>query len=514
MPPAQTIKQAKASFSARGRPSLTAKEQRQLARSLELEQRAERAKEQAKRKAAAAKKRAENEVKGRSVEERDARLGTQRRKDRFGHVSSQFHLGAFLRRERVKGDLEMVMDEGYGGAGKDKETEKEDDYFGDDDLDDEVMMNALDAPCNEHVKSDSVVQMSPPPRPLIQRSPFAPLMEDMGDFWDDLESSTQIARELGGTEAKSEFELEMSGKSTSTRSASFGSLDFDLTAEDLDQLDPPRVPVLEARLSEKKESMPPPPTRQMAHPHLPVKAAMSPLAISTKEIGGTASNPRHSRGSNGNVHITQSRETKNTTQRPPLRDMNTTIIPPQPTGHPIAKASHIQRSSITMQQQPALKPGTPRPLPPPPAKHPPPTRKPLRKSVSFNLTDSSSTPPHNSLPQKGGPQTMSPSALRKLHNSPSPQQQKHLTKPRNAIKGPYISLKGFFCAACARAQLIRSDADCVKQKTIGPFLPASSLYCSPDLGFTLTQLEGFVDEDLQLTQQQQQQQQVATSVVG
>ncbi|EME46839.1 hypothetical protein DOTSEDRAFT_70714 [Dothistroma septosporum NZE10] len=34
----------------------------------------------------------------------------------------------------------------------------------------------------------------------------------------------------------------------------------------------------------------------------------------------------------------------------------------------------------------------------------------------------------------------------------------------------------------------------------GPFLPASSLYCSPDFGFTSTQLESFIDDDIQLSQ--------------
>ncbi|CZT16897.1 uncharacterized protein RCC_02732 [Ramularia collo-cygni] len=222
---AQTIKQAKASFAARGRPSLNAQEQRQLERGLELEQRAERAKEQEKRRVAAAKKRAENERKGQNDRQR-ALLGTQRRKDRFGYVSSQFHLGAFLNKKKVEVE-ETVVEE---------EDVDEEDLFGDDGLDDEVMLNALDAPV-EHARSDSVVMMPVLAPPTIRRWQSAPVVEDLDRLWDDLESSTQIARELAGNED----DMEMPVKSASTRSASFGSLDFDLTADDLDQLDPPNA---------------------------------------------------------------------------------------------------------------------------------------------------------------------------------------------------------------------------------------------------------------------------------
>jgi hypothetical protein len=248
---AQTIKQAKASYASRGRPSLNAKEQKQLERSLELEQRAEKAKEQEKRRAAAAKKRAENENRSKAERERSF-LGTQRRKDRFGYVSSQFHLGAFLVGGGMGGksvgeDDTVMREEDFG---------EEDDLFGDEELDDQDMLNALDVPVtgqmSEHAKSDSAVFMPPPPvPPTIRRSQSAPVLEDMGDFWDDLESSTQIARELGD-----DAEVRLAEKTTSTRSASFGSGEFDLTAEDLDQLDPPEI--IQQEFPSAKTAMSPP----------------------------------------------------------------------------------------------------------------------------------------------------------------------------------------------------------------------------------------------------------------
>lgn len=415
MPAAQTIRQAKASFAARGRPSLNAQEQRQLERGLELEQRAEKAKEAERRRAAAAKKRAENESKSKHDREK-ALLGTQRRKDRFGYVSSQFHMGAFLvggGKRKVEEDKELP-----------RQKDDEDDLFGDDGLDDEVMLNALDAPPAEHAKSDSAMFIPVIAPPTMKRSQSAPVMDDlMDDFWDDMETSTQIARELGDSEVKADMEMEMTGKSRSTRSASFGSVDFDLTAEDLDHLDPPR----------KEEIMP---VKMIATP-LPPPAKkellMPPPAVPTRPI----------------QHTPQSRMSK--------------VQPPQ------------SKSSTTTMRPPSSKPASAMPPPSKSVQKMPPPMKPAAKPPISN--PQISTTVNAPQPQKAA---ILPPSRRLQHHVP---QQ---TKSRAVIKGE--------CFHMWLANDIRTDS------SLGPFLPASSLYCSPDLGFTLTQLESFVDDDIQLTQ--------------
>lgn len=317
---AQTTKQAKASFKARGRPSLSDAEARQLQRSIELEQRAERSKEAEKRRVEAARKRAEQEKKAK-IDRQRAQILSQRRCDKFGFKASQFHLGAF-----------------FGKPGLQKTDEKcqeseQDDLYEDDGLDDEELLEALESPnprksqpsANEVLKPDSVL-MPPPPRPVVptvKRSntePMPPMDQDLGSFWDDLESSTQIARELNSDNTDQPRPSEL-------RAGSFSSEDFDLTAEDLDELNPPK-PVVQASTKAAQHMMPPP--------------------------------------------------------KVPTKSSSRTMPPP----------------------------------PPPPAA---PTKRPQSKA-----------------------------------------------KAQNAIRGP--------------------------------FLPASSLYCSPELGFTLTQLENFVEDDLQLTQ--------------
>ncbi|KJX96621.1 hypothetical protein TI39_contig611g00002 [Zymoseptoria brevis] len=336
MPQAQTIAQAKASFKARGRPSLTDKQQKQLQRACELEQRAERIKEQEKKRAAAAVKKKAGGQDGK--ERQKAFLGTQMRRDKFGYKSSQFHLGAFLRTggkqdERQTGSL-VVQDE----------VVKDEDLFEDDGLDDEMMLSALEAVptldtngqsgknivVQETVKHSKMLPPPPIPRLPTTHKPPRPAQspnaeEDLSSFWEDLDSSTQIARDLD--DSSTDFDNDVA----SSLNTSFGSGSFDLTAEELDKLDPPPVPAV----SVAKTRTLPAPSVSMLPPPLPAK-------------------------------------------RTPI-----------------------------------------------PASHMPPPKKP------------------HSIPAKE-------------------------TKRQNASK-------------C-------------------PFLPAESLYCSPDLGFTLSQLENFVEDDLQLTQ--------------
>lgn len=259
---AQTTKQAKASFKARGRPSLTNAETRQLQRSIELEQRAERSKEAEKRRAEAAKKRAEQEKRAK-VDREKAQVLSQRRCDKFGFKASQFHLGAFF----GKPNPQTIV-------GKDEEPEQ-DDIYEDDGLDDEELLKALESPnprksydsSHQVVKSDPAL-MPPPPRPSslgIKPSntvPMPPMDQDLGSFWDDLESSTQIARELNSDNTDQQRHSE-------PRAESFSSEDFDLTSEDLDELDPPKPVVL---TSTKAQRMLPPPKPPMK----PLSRAMPP----------------------------------------------------------------------------------------------------------------------------------------------------------------------------------------------------------------------------------------------
>ena len=86
----ETSKQAKAAFKARGCSTTSATQRRQIERGAELLQRAERIKAQEERRKEWSKRK-ETEQKS------DApALGSQRKLDRFGYASSQFHLGRFF----------------------------------------------------------------------------------------------------------------------------------------------------------------------------------------------------------------------------------------------------------------------------------------------------------------------------------------------------------------------------------------------------------------------------------
>lgn len=239
--PAQTIKQAKASYKSRGRPTLTNKEQRQLERSLELEARAERAKEAEKRRAETAKKRVESErvAKTNNVK---CQMGSQRRTDRFGFKASQFHLGAFFGAGAKH--IEACSEQSRPYAAQNELSE---DAFEDDGLDDESLLSLLDQSPQARAAKQSIVEpanshakLMPPP-PLRSRMPTKPkesgdidigLELQLNDLWDELDSSTQVARDLNLAE---EPKLDMQA----TRSGSFSSGSLNLTAEDFEELDSP-----------------------------------------------------------------------------------------------------------------------------------------------------------------------------------------------------------------------------------------------------------------------------------
>lgn len=369
---AQTTKQAKASYKARGRPSLTEKEQRQLERAIELEARAEKAREAEKGRAKAAKKRAEQEKKSGKTAEK---LGSQRKVDGFGFLASQFHLGAFFGKPKQVIEASRVPD-------------VDDEDFEEEGLDDEELLEAVsdESVANVRMKPNQerddgldTVSMPPPPPREVGNAPAPPLRQtenqqmritaqDLDSFWDELGSGTQISRELNSA---GEYDTKFTG----IRSASFNSTEFDddLTAEDLDLLD-----------------------SLNAGPNMAAQVRQSAVSASTLASHGTRKGP---------------------TKSPPKA-----MLPPAL----LSKTANNASKTATLQRYCPAGPQLPPARPTQPLSH--------GKAIG-NKTPLATTNPY---------------------------------RPQNAIKGP--------------------------------FMPASTLYCSPDLGFTMTQLEALVDDNIQLTQ--------------
>lgn len=247
---AQTIKQAKAAFKARNSIPSSDREKRQMQRSIELDNRAWRNKEQEKRRTEAAVKRKAKEVADREDLLRSA-LGTQRQKDKFGYQSSQFHLKAFFKACSPLGAADTIRPV--------EDDEDDDDLFDADLMDDESLLEALDPPI---VAAQGEIRSQPPPdgldataalHPKAQLKPFPSGEEDFSSFLDELGSSTQIERELQSECRRAD--------SKTICTSSFGSIgsDFDLTVEDME---PPEVVEAPAQASTKLEDdrrlMPPP----------------------------------------------------------------------------------------------------------------------------------------------------------------------------------------------------------------------------------------------------------------
>ncbi|KAK3716548.1 hypothetical protein LTR37_006444 [Vermiconidia calcicola] len=256
---AQTIKQAKAAFKARGRPALTEREQKQLERSIELDRRASKAKEAEKKKAEAAEKRSEKDRKDRE-ERLKVQLGTQRRCDKFGYKSSQMHLGAFLGKSRVQHETQRVNSGALAGV-------SDDDSFGDSGVDDETLLDAL---CgmqglekgghtthrtDDELKKPSPTthQHQPAKKSHAAIAPTPYLNSELDLFWAELDSSTQIARELSTSPPTGP---QQQRSMTSSHTGSFGSDEFDLTVEDLEELQPSPA---QQKIVEDRKLMPPPP---------------------------------------------------------------------------------------------------------------------------------------------------------------------------------------------------------------------------------------------------------------
>lgn len=300
MPNAKTVKEAKAAYKTRRPPELTEREKREA----ELERRAWVARQREKHRLETTKKRADKEKKQREAD-RAARLGSQRRCDKYGYQSSQFHLGAFFGRA-----AESDLPEQRSGAARSVVKDTKDSF--DEDMDDETLLEAL-RPAEaciggtaesavtalEHPAGGSGPNMLPPPRPLqrhdVAQTPVAVgVGQDTASMWEGfLDSSTQIAWELssecvpGRINVASRHSMPDSAKAISGSSPSKPATDasesnehseapsevrathsfdsshsFDLTAEEWEELDPTEsTPAAPSKLELLEErGITPPPT--------------------------------------------------------------------------------------------------------------------------------------------------------------------------------------------------------------------------------------------------------------
>ncbi|KAI4722814.1 hypothetical protein E4T48_01000 [Aureobasidium sp. EXF-10727] len=220
----QTLKQAKAAFKARGSTFVTDTEKRQLERGAVLLQRAERIKESEARRKEVLKKKSLQDAKSTKT----CLLGTQRVNDKFGYQRSQFHLGAFLKPKHPAAPpspapLPALQEEESG-------TEP----WEDDGVDDDTLLDlAGESPVTTLKGPTQLPSQYTPSKTRGEPKLVSPSTTEEFGSWDDfLERSSQIARDLS-----------VSQKPTppATRSfdriPSFTSGDFDLSADDLEELD-------------------------------------------------------------------------------------------------------------------------------------------------------------------------------------------------------------------------------------------------------------------------------------
>lgn len=277
---AQTIKQAKAAYKSRHQVHLSEREKKQIERSIELDRRAWRAKEAEKRKAEAKAKRDERERKER---EKDVGAGmtSQRRCDRFGFVGSQMHLGAFFGGGRSAG--------GPGDMANRKMEEVQEEAW-DGDLDDESMLEALEevGGREEHhakqVPLEKEREASTNARIPQSNSAACTPPSDLDLFWDDLDTSTQIARDLA-TEAPAK----PASKPGSAASSS-DSEEFNISVEDIEDASISSKPT--ANADADKKLMPPP---ALPVKPSPARTARPPAQIKLVPRSKTAAAPKPSK---------------------------------------------------------------------------------------------------------------------------------------------------------------------------------------------------------------------------
>ncbi|KAK4552884.1 hypothetical protein LTR86_010016 [Recurvomyces mirabilis] len=267
MPPPQqpvarkaTIKKAKADFKSRGQPTISNSERKQLLRGAELDQRAWGIEQREKKKAEATLKKKQERERREKDDRARVQMGTQMRCDRFGYKSSQFHLGKFFGAEAGKTE----QDGEISVAAVMVEEVKEEDMFGDDGVDDDTLLEALGAPHvrldaeeneSKHAKGGSLRSVDEPsPQAALVSADNSSCKDDMMlDFWNELGSSTQIARELADDDTKPKYQSKAwlspvqrpegvmeHGQTTSNRVPAYRS-DGHISARDL--MPPPPLPL-------------------------------------------------------------------------------------------------------------------------------------------------------------------------------------------------------------------------------------------------------------------------------
>ncbi|KAK6001697.1 hypothetical protein QM012_002187 [Aureobasidium pullulans] len=224
----QTLKQAKAAFKARGSTFVTDTEKRQLERGAVLLQRAERIKESETRRKEVLKKKSLQDAKATKA----CLLGTQRVNDKFGHQRSQFHLGAFL---KPKAAVPAITPAPLPVLQEESVTEPwEDDGVDDDTLLDwagESPVTTLKAPSAQAPSQQTPSKTHGEVKHQLELvSPST--TDEFGSWGDLLDGSPQLARDLT---------VPRKPTPSTTRSfdriPSFTSADFDLSADDLEELD-------------------------------------------------------------------------------------------------------------------------------------------------------------------------------------------------------------------------------------------------------------------------------------
>ncbi|USW49059.1 hypothetical protein Slin15195_G023780 [Septoria linicola] len=430
-------KYAKASFKARGRPTLSVKESRQLERAIELEQRADRAKEAEKRRLESVKKRLEKDRRD-SANKQSLQLGTQRRCDRFGYKSSQFHLGAFFgKKPLVNTNVTAAAERQDHG----KSDEDEDDM--DDDLDDASLLGAFDGCAGSHAAAQPVLPqpkrpahlMPPPPLPVAARQmqkamPATVPHEDFSDFFDSLDSGTQIAKALNSP---------LERRTTDTNFVERP------TKKTAPAMLPPQRPSIVVR---SVKNVSPPPVQEDLSDFFEDLETGTQIARELDQEPRAmrrASNASGSSFGSGSLDLTE-------------EDMEM-IDPPRPSA---------ASPSLATTEKSADRLSTP----------------PGSDDTDFKIS---------LMPHAGTTRTAASTPTKLSLPVTATVNRKAMPPPRLPARRPPVKIAN---------AVQRTDTTAKQQISAirGPFLPASSLYCSPDLGFTSTQLESFIDDDLQLTQ--------------
>lgn len=263
-----TTKQAKAAYKKRGQTGISDTERRRLTRGAELIARADRLKEQDRRKKELTEKRKELESK--KHDSPGVLLGTQVQLDKFGYKSSQFHLGAFIKPAPA---LWRSTDSGIGLSEPWDDDEAED--FDESLLSEAVETLPSDLPLN-HARDNGTVGANE--------------SANISDLESFLDSSTQLARELEGNQEQERI----SRPPSSDQWPSFSSDDFGITEDEWQQLETKIEPTIsseckattvgtglpqpESNSQKDRRRMPPPPPSNL----LPPQEIVKPLSTTPR----------------------------------------------------------------------------------------------------------------------------------------------------------------------------------------------------------------------------------------